>query len=66
MAVGKRSSSSFSGTVSEYLTESSIHGLKFLVVHPRWWQRAYWVLCIVIATSFAAYFTTQVKIDAIL
>ncbi len=46
-------------TIQEYLKESTIHGLKFLL-EPHWWQRMFWIVAIVICVAISVYFNVQV------
>ncbi len=50
-----------STTIREYLRESTIHGLKFLL-EPHWWQKMFWIVAIVICATLAVYFNVQVNI----
>ncbi len=50
-----------SNTIREYLRESTIHGLKFLL-EPHWWQKMFWIVAIVICIAMAIYFNVQVTV----
>ncbi len=55
-------SPSASAAITEYLRESTIHGLKFLL-EPRWWQKLFWIAAIVTCGVMAVYFSVQVIKD---
>ncbi len=48
--------------IKEYLRESTIHGLKFLL-EPQWWQKIFWIVAIVIGVAMAVYFNVQVSVQ---
>ncbi len=47
-------------TIREYLRQSTIHGLKFLL-EPHWWQKMFWIVAIVICSAMAGYFSVKVR-----